>query len=76
MSGAELDGKILGQMDDGCLGSGVSEGSVLAEGTDADAGNGRSHDNSGGVVDGGLFLEQGSESGVISLTLNSHSCGY
>ena len=48
MSGTELDGEVLGEMDGGCFGGRVAEGGIVAEVAYADAGCGGSYDNAGG----------------------------
>ena len=47
----------------GTFGGGVAECCVFAETADAESGDGGSDDYSGGVVDGGVLFEEGSESG-------------
>lgn len=60
-TGAQLDGEVLGQMDDGSLGGRVRKGGVLAEGADAQAGDTGGHDDATGVLDGGALLQQRGE---------------
>lgn len=61
-SGPELDGEVLGQMDDGGLGGRVAKCRICAEGTDADASYGGGDYYAGGVLDRGALLEEGRES--------------
>jgi hypothetical protein len=64
-SGTELDGEVLGQMDNGGFGGGVPEYCVCADGADADARDRGGDDYAGGVLDCGALLQEGCESVVV-----------
>ena len=63
MPWAQLDSEVAGKVDHGGFGRGVAVGAVVAEGADAQAGDGGGDDHTGGVVDGGALLEKRRESG-------------
>lgn len=70
-SGTELNGEVLGQMDDGGFGGRVPECCICAEGADADAPDRGGDDYAGGVLDCGSLLEEGCESVVVG-GINGH----
>ena len=58
MPGPELDGQVLGEMDDGGLGCRVAVRRVLPQGADADPAHRRGDDDAGRVGHGGPGAEQ------------------
>lgn len=58
MAGAELDGQVAAEVEDGGLGGRVAVGAVLAEAADAEAGDGRGDDDARRVADRRAPLEQ------------------
>ena len=65
MPWTKLYGEVLGEMDGSCFGCGVAKGGIVAEMTDANAGDRGSYDDAGGGLLCGFCLEEGRESETV-----------
>jgi hypothetical protein len=61
VAGAQLEGEVAAQVQDGGLAGAVAKRGLRAQGADAEAGHGAGDDDAAGVLDAGALLQQGCE---------------